>query len=272
MDDVGNSLFVEHARFFGTCSTCAANGTIAKGLRVTVKGTVESNDENIPLLQVTEILPASAGCGGNLTIPDVVSCSSGKYIKTVRAHGTLMMLGWGFLLPSGVIMANLAKHIKGAFWFKYHRANQVLGLCVAFVGWILALLEFDVFSAGTKNVSFLHGTLGIFIMSIGLLQPINAFFRPHKHDDQPKSKSRYCWEILHKSFGYVAIVLSVGQIALGISLVSKPNDVVGFQIGYGMIWFILIALALGLVFHKKNVTPPMEGPSARRVKEVEILK
>ena len=53
-------------------------GTIVKGLRVTVKGTVESSDDTIPLLMVTEILPDSSGCGGNLTIPsdDIVSCSS----------------------------------------------------------------------------------------------------------------------------------------------------------------------------------------------------
>ena len=198
MDDVGNSLFVQHARSVGSCDTCSRNGTIVKGLRVTVKGTVDSSDDTIPLLMVTEILPDSSGCGGNLTIPsdDIVSCSSGKYINTIRAHGTLMILGWGFLLPSGVIMANLAKHMKNAFWFKYHRANQVLGLCVAFVGWVLALHEFDVFSSGTKNVPFFHGTLGIVIMSIGLLQPVYAFFRPHKHDGQPKSKSRYYWEIL----------------------------------------------------------------------------
>ena len=272
MDDFGNSLFVQHARSVGSCETCSTNGTIVKGLRVTVKGTVESSDDTVPLLMVTEILPDSSGCGGNLTIPsdDIVSCSSGKYINTIRAHGTLMILGWGFLLPSGVIMANLAKHMKNAFWFKYHRANQVLGLCVAFVGWVLALHEFDVFNAGSKNVPFFHGTLGIVIMSIGLLQPVNAFFRPHKHDGQPKSKSRYYWEILHKSCGYLAIVLAVIQILLGISLVSKPNDMVGFQIGYGMIWLVLILLAVGLVIHKRysKQSPPTTKPQ----KEIEIFK
>ena len=253
LDDVGNSLFIEYARSVGSCSTCSSGGTVSKGLKVTIKGEAPTTGE-LPILSVTEILPESTGCGTNLTVPsdDTVTCSSGKYIPYMRAHGTLMIVGWGFLLPSGVIMANLGKHIKNAFWFQFHRANQVVGLCVAFAGWVLALHEFDVFSAGTSNISFVHGTIGIVVMTIGLLQPVNAFFRPHKEAGHPKSAARTYWEYLHKGFGYSAVVLAIAQIAIGISILSKPNDILGFQIGYACVWFLLISLIVVLVVQKKK--------------------
>lgn len=166
-----------------------------------------------------------------------------------------MMIGWGFLLPTGVIMAHFAKHYENAFWFKYHRANQIIGLCIAFAGWVIALHSFDVFSAGTSNVSYIHGTLGIIIMIIGILQPINAFLRPHYKPPLPKHWLRKYWEYLHKGCGFTALFLAIIQIAIGISLVSKPRDMLGFQIGYGCIWAIMITLVVFLIYDKKSHTP-----------------
>ena len=99
-----------------------------------------------------------------------------------------MLLSWGFLLPAGVIAAHFLRHRK-PLWFKIHRAVQMTGLVLATIGWVIALTQFEVFGQGV-NVSSLHGGLGMIVMVLGLLQPINAFFRPHP---EPKTRKRDIW-------------------------------------------------------------------------------
>merc|ERR1712154_503211 len=101
----------------------------------------------------------------------------------------------------GVAVARLLKHRPNAAWFKIHRVLQPTGLCIATAGWVLALYRFDVFSGdGTRTI---HGILGIVVMTIGLMQPMNAFIRPHApHDGQKKTTWRQNWEYWHKGAGY----------------------------------------------------------------------
>ena len=60
-----------------------------------------------------------------------------------------------------------------------------------------------------------HGAMGLIVMILGLLQPLNAFFRPHNQPGEEKSKHRQYWEYVHKGSGYFAIVLAVPTIFLG---------------------------------------------------------
>ena len=39
-----------------------------------------------------------------------------------------------------------------------------------------------------------HGSMGLVVMIIGLLQPINAYFRPHKDKNHPITKNRQLWQ------------------------------------------------------------------------------
>ena len=151
------------------------------GSGATVRGKLQGSGK-LPTLAVTELLPASAGCPGGATVltPENLDCSSGEDQPWIAAHATCMLLGWGILLPLGVISAHFLRHRPNGLWFKIHRPMQMAGLSVAFIGWMIAIFRFDVFSAGPKkNLSFVHGTLGMVVMTLGLLQPINAFFRPH---------------------------------------------------------------------------------------------
>ena len=118
----------------------------------------------LPTLAVESVQNASVGCPGGATVPAAgdLDCTSGEDQPYIAAHGTLMMLGWGIMLPTGVISARFLKHRPNALWFKMHRGLQISGLCIALIGWIIAMARFDVFSAGPKkNTSFIHGTLGM---------------------------------------------------------------------------------------------------------------
>jgi len=108
----------------------------------------------------------------------------------------------------------------------------------------MALVNFDVFSFG-KGASFIHGTLGCVVMTLGLLQPINAFLRPHPDPlIKPTPFKRRMWEILHKGSGWSALLLSLVTIFLGASVSGKYRGVfvplVGVAIG-GQVLFVAMA-------------------------------
>ena len=92
----------------------------------------------------------------------------------------MMFVSWGFLIPTGAILAKFYKH-RSPIWFHLHRGVQVLGLVLALAGWVVALHELAPFGGADVTTSVrLHGIIGCTVMTIGLLQPLNAVVRPHK--------------------------------------------------------------------------------------------
>ena len=118
---------------------------------------------------------------------------------------------------------------KAPLWFRIHQALQVSGLCVAIVGWAIALSQFEVLEGKSTKKSLAHagcavgrrpcrpappakrgpppptrrpirprGRLGMVVMCLGLIQPINGVLRPHKPAvGEPKSAARAVWEVPH---------------------------------------------------------------------------
>ena len=173
-------------------------------------------------------------------------------------HASLMIISWGWVLPSGVLFARF-RHRQNGLWFKIHRIMQPIGLFIAIIGWIIALVNFDVFEykGGDDNdnnddedddddmedkeeeqeerKAYYHGVMGCVVMIMGLMQPINAFIRPHApQPGDPKPSSRLVWEIIHKSMGYFAITLAVATIVLGTTIVPNSTNQLKFQLGYGI--------------------------------------
>jgi hypothetical protein len=144
----------------------------------------------------------------------------------MASHGALMALSWGFLLPFGVLSARLLRSEQNALWFKIHRDVQPVGLLAAFGGWVVALASpFDVLGSGIYDAQFAHGLMGTVAMVLGIFQPIHAFFRPHKpgQDEDPVSH-RKTWEIVHKSSGYIAVVIGLVNCFIGMALSGKYED------------------------------------------------
>ena len=83
-------------------------------------------------------------------------------------------------LPHGaqIIIAKFMRH-KSPLWFKIHRAVQSVGLLFVVAAFIIAVSAFNVFKAGHAPMNLVHGLIGMVVMLLGVLQPINAFFRPH---------------------------------------------------------------------------------------------
>merc|ERR1712032_579638 len=112
-----------------------------------------------------------------------------------------MALSWGFLLPSGVIMARFFKGRQPpGWWFKMHRAMQSTGLLLAIAGF--AVIVHHVQDTGGIHFGGAHSThkiVGLFVMLIGIQQPLVAFFRPHPPaKGVSKPLVRLLWEVAHK--------------------------------------------------------------------------
>jgi len=265
LDDLGNEMVVELARSHGdsaSCTTCSSISNLTQGFRATFFGEIV-NGSDVPLLLKVENITVSPrlynhsavddGCPGNTTLNFTLSTDSGRNQKASLAHGSLMIIGWGFLLPTGIAAAHFLKYLPNALWFKLHRIIQTCGLIVAFTGWVVALVSFDdIFSV--QDISFVHGTLGMIVMVIGLMQPFNALIRPHPPGEgQSRSFKRLFWEIVHKSCGYIAVLLAAVTILLGTFVIFGYNTIFMAVWGVSLVWLVIfIAVAVWNRYQRKN--------------------
>ena len=63
-----------------------------------------------------------------------------------------------------------------------------------------------------------HEVLGVLVMVLGWLQPLNALLRPHapnRKEGEAKSTLRLAWEVAHKSLGYVTTLCAIINIFFG---------------------------------------------------------
>jgi hypothetical protein len=126
--------------------------------------------------------------------------------KVVWTHGMLMTVGWGWIIPAGILVARFKLGASG-LWFKVHRAGQVLGLLLGFVG--LAVIVSGVREEKRAHFMVTHAKVGLAVMVAAGLQPLNALIkRPKPADGDHMSFNRMVWELVHKGIGYGTVVLA----------------------------------------------------------------
>lgn len=266
-----NDEIITHGRAIGGCKTCAqeadtgTEGVIDEGLRLTLKAVVtdvgdSSTPPTIRLLDsgIHAYEDFETVCGENATVfvpPNGMITSGGSLVRPILIHGSLMIIAWGLLLPSGAIIAALGKHRSDAMWFKVHRVVQPIGLIVALIAWIIALRNFTALQAsGGGTLHYPHAILGMITMVIGLIQPLNAIFRPHApKKGEEKTTLRLLWEICHKGLGWVGIFLSIVTISIGTTLLADKTHRRNLQVIYGVFMGgLLLLLAIPLFLEKKR--------------------
>lgn len=177
-----------------------------------------------------------------------------------------MTVSWGILLPLGVIVARFYRHKEPttgpkAWWFVRHQLSQYGGLLLATVGFALAIYM----KWHTQHFDSVHAKLGLTVMIIGLLQPLNAFIRP-----KPGDKYRAIWSFCHKNLGYGAIVLAMPTIFLGLRIIVAPK-------GYTVAYAIVLAMLAGFYFVKLGLIMLSDcrregiGARAERISQLRTL-
>ena len=193
-------------------------------------------------------------------------------------HARLMVLGWGVLIPTGILVARYFKVLRAQDWprqldnrrwWHAHLALQCTGMVLSLVALGLAF-----FASGAAGSGILppvgvtvHETLGWAIVTLGLGQVLGGALRGTKGEggssaaaaarrprrdalvgspagDHYLMTARRCaFEYLHKASGYLALALSAINILLGLAISDAP---VWMWIAIPGYWAVLGAVAVAL--------------------------
>lgn len=152
-------------------------------------------------------------------------------------HARFMTLAWGVVIPAGVLIARYFKVTKSQkwpdqldnlFWWHAHRALQIAS-CLAACWAVLYVVDWELMSS-EKNAVNLHEILGWLVMLLAAGQLFGPFLRGSKGEpvdclgDHIQMTRRRCvFEILHKSGGYLALLVAMLTILLGLYNTDAPR-------------------------------------------------
>ncbi len=156
-------------------------------------------------------------------------------------HARLMVLGWGLVVPCGVLIArywkvtpqqNWPHTLDSKVWWRSHlAAANVVAFCTI-VGFALVVNSAPkVFSALPLSIK-LHHLLGYAVMVLCIVQILLGLLRGGKGgptsvsmrgDHYDMSPRRILFERVHKSCGWLAIALSIGAIVSGLVHSDAPR-------------------------------------------------
>jgi hypothetical protein len=150
-----------------------------------------------------------------------------------------MVLSWGVLLPLGVCIARFYKvtpnqkwpdQLDNKLWWHAHLTMQIGGLTLALLG--LILIGFIHTQTIETPLAQWHGYLGWMVMTIGVLQALGGRVRGSKGgptdgqlrgDHYDMTTRRRVFEWVHKSTGYLALLLAVCVIVMGLLVSDAPR-------------------------------------------------
>merc|ERR1712003_518272 len=91
-----------------------------------------------------------------------------------------------------------------------------------------------------------HTCIGLFVVIVGTFQPVNALLRPHKPEEGlVKTRKRAAWELTHKGLGWLAVVLGMLNLVLGVMLlVAKSYDSIAVGVA-SLLAIACLAVPLG---------------------------
>eukprot|EP00898_Chlorokybus_atmophyticus_P003393 jgi/Chlat1/4054/Chrsp26S04000 len=157
----------------------------------------------------------------NSGAPTIVDLQTGEArvvpVTLWLLHGLGMFTAWGVLGLGGVASARYLKAKPDALWFKLHQRMLYSAVAVFLVALVLAVI-----AAGDSQFDSFHTYWGISAVALGVLQPVNALFRPPapKGGDE-KTNKRHIWEWLHKISGRTALTCAMVALLTGIAMLPE---------------------------------------------------
>ena len=152
-------------------------------------------------------------------------------------HARWMVLAWGVLLPVGVLVARFFKVLPGqnwpqvvdnTVWWHTHRTLQWAGFACMVAGLYVVWGR----GAGRGDLSQVHSWAGLWVCVLAVFQVLGALARGSKGgpteqnvrgDHYDMTSRRRLFERLHKGLGWVAVLLAVAVICMGLALVDAPR-------------------------------------------------
>jgi hypothetical protein len=169
-------------------------------------------------------------------------------------HARSMVLAWAVLLPLGALVARYFKvlprqrwpqQLDNKAWWHAHRALQWAGVVVMTLGVALAWGHGQAASSPAQW----HAWAGWLLLAVGWLQVVYGLRRGSKGgptDVQPRgdhydmTPHRLHFERVHKSLGWLSLLVAMGVIGLGLQLADAPRWMALAVSGW---WLLLAAVA-----------------------------
>ncbi len=204
--------------------------------------------------------PAAAGVVAWLAAP--FDPARGHDIAMTTAwHGRFMVLAWAILFPTGILAARFFKvtpgqdwprQVENPTWWRIHLSTQYAGAAAA----LLALLLIFGTRLGAGDAAVWHRVVGWGVMGLLAAQVAGSWFRGTKGgptapaadgsttgDHYDMTPRRYLFEYVHKSTGYVAILMACGAIVTGLYVANAPR---WMWLTIAAWWLVLAAAAVWL--------------------------
>ncbi|KAK9024707.1 hypothetical protein V6N11_004865 [Hibiscus sabdariffa] len=186
---------------------------------------------------------------GNFDSKEVLDLQTGRCRNIGRdrqhlrkVHGILNIIGWGTLLPIGVIVARYFRQFPFKLdpcWFYFHFSCQVLGYTLGSIGWGIGLL----LGHESKYYTFHpHRVLGICVFGFTTLQVTQmlAFrFKPAREDEYRKH-----WNVYHHFLGYALLVMIPVNMYKGIKILKPENRIWKWAYNGILVFLAMVVLVL----------------------------
>jgi hypothetical protein len=196
---------------------------------------------------------------------DAVAVIEPKIRNMKIAHGFLMALAWGILVPCAIGVAILRDSltkigIPKGMWFKVHLALNGTAVAFTFIGFTVAVFSFIKSTVPCPHFEESHPKYGLVIFIMVIVQVCIGFIRPdlpeteapsapvklEEDEESPpaenanaeKSTARRFWEYTHRLFGFTLVGLAWFQCTTGLALLPKCIGIseLDLNILYGIFW------------------------------------
>lgn len=130
------------------------------------------------------------------------------------AHQVIMAVGWGVMIPLGIVGGRAKMQLVAPKWFNVHRYLQSIGYLLGLIG---VGLGFGI----TKSWDTLypvHRDLGITITVLATVQVTALLWRP-----KPDTKLRTYWGPYHRYLGWATAILAIANIYYGMLGMGEYN-------------------------------------------------
>ncbi|KTT36205.1 hypothetical protein SB18R_16595 [Pseudomonas oryzihabitans] len=169
-------------------------------------------------------------------------------------HGRLMVMAWGLLFPAGILIARYAKvtprqrwpeQLDNKLWWRLHLLLQSLGSLLM----LLALGLILVVAQGASSLARWHALGGWSLVAGVVIQVVGGRLRGSKGgpgipgDHYLMTRRRLVFEYVHKTLGWLALVLSVPVVLAGLVVADAPRWMFLLLILW---WTALIVLVITL--------------------------
>ncbi|XP_073003973.1 cytochrome b561 and DOMON domain-containing protein At3g25290-like [Typha latifolia] len=154
------------------------------------------------------------------------------------AHGILSFIGWGFLLPSGIICKRYYRIFdfiaSGETWYLVHKTFETGAYLIGVTAWGIGLY------LGSNNLRSYqaHRFIGIAIFVLATFQVMAFCLKPRQDDTCLQH-----WNLYHHFVGYSLLILTIINIFKGFDILKPPR---AWRTAYIVVIVVLSSIAIVL--------------------------